>query len=269
MRNWDDALANMAYVPGSEALPEIWTGRAAGYRSARPSLRGDIAYGANPRHRLDLVLPDGSPKGLAVFVHGGYWMRFDKSFWTDLAEGARAHGWAVALPSYRLAPEARIGEITQDIGAAITAAAGLVQGPIRLMGHSAGGHLVSRMICDDSPLPAPVFDRIELTLPISGLFDLRPLLRTKMNETFKLTEAEAICESAALRRPRGEPRVTCWVGEAERPEFVRQSKLFATMWEGVDARIELVLDPGANHFTVVEGLKSPDSPIVAALLAGA
>lgn len=269
MRDWDDALANMIHVPGSEALPGIWTERAARYRASSPSLRADIAYGAHARHRLDLVLPDGAPKGLVIFVHGGYWMRFDKSFWTDLAEGARAHGWAVALPEYRLAPEVRISQITKDIGSAITVASGLVEGPIRLMGHSAGGHLVSRMITDDSPLSEAVLDRIELTLPISGLFDLRPLLRTKMNETFKLTEAEAISESAALRRPRGEPRVTVWVGDAERPEFVRQSKLFATMWDGVDAQIDLILDPGANHFTVVEGLKSPGSPIVAALLAQA
>ena len=64
MRNWDDALANMAYVPGSEALPEIWAERAARYRSALPAMRGDIAYGTNPRHRFDLVMPEGTPKGL-------------------------------------------------------------------------------------------------------------------------------------------------------------------------------------------------------------
>lgn len=82
-----------------------------------------------------------------MFVHGGFWMRLDKSYWTDLAEGARDLGWAVCIPSYTLAPVARISEITKQIAAAIEKAGNLVGGPIRLVGHSAGGHLVTRMIC--------------------------------------------------------------------------------------------------------------------------
>ena len=62
-----------------------------------------------PRARLDLFLPDRTPRGLVVFVHGGFWLAFDKSFWSHLA-------------------------------------AGLVDGPIRLSGHSAGGHLAARQL---------------------------------------------------------------------------------------------------------------------------
>ncbi|WP_448956734.1 alpha/beta hydrolase [Labrys neptuniae] len=265
MRDWDDAFSNMAYIPGSEHLPPIWAAQAAAYRKSLPSLREDIAYGAAARQKLDLILPDGEAKGLAVFVHGGFWLRFTKSDWTDLAEGARARGWAVALPSYTLAPEARIAAMTQEIALAIAKAASLVAGPIRLMGHSAGGHLVSRMVCDDSPLEGDALARIEHVLSISGLHDLRPLRKTGMNNKLGLTEAEAVSESPALHLPLEPLRLTCWVGGAERPEFQRQSRLMAAMWEG-EADVELVVEPDKNHFTVLDGLKKPDSAIITAFL---
>src|SRR6478736_6209073 len=118
MRDWDDAYANSAHVPGPDKLPALRAARAAAYRAGLTRFRGDIPYGSGERQRLDLILPEGEAKGLVVFVHGGYWMRFDKSFWTDLAEGARQHGFAVALPSYTLTPAARISDMTVEIAAA-------------------------------------------------------------------------------------------------------------------------------------------------------
>jgi acetyl esterase/lipase len=266
MRDWDDAYANSAHVPGSEKLPALWAERAAAYRAGLKVFRPDIAYGPGERQRLDLILPDGDAKGLVVFVHGGYWMRFDKSFWTDLAEGARQHGFAVALPSYTLTPTARISDITAEIAAAIAAAATEVSGPIRLAGHSAGGHLVTRMLCDDSRLDAGVYGRIVSTMSISGLHDLRPLLKTKMNDTLRMTMEEATRESAALHRPRGTTPLMAWVGGAERPEFIRQSELMANIWTGFDVPARLVIEPGHHHFSVVDGLKDPSLPITRSLL---
>ena len=144
MTDWDDAFANMAHVEGSHELPAFWAARAEAYRAALTPglLESDISYGDGSRQRLDIIRPEGAGRGLAVFVHGGYWMRLDKSYWSDLAEGARARGWAVCIPSYTLTPQARIHEITAEIGKAISCAAAQVVGPIRLAGHSAGGHLV-------------------------------------------------------------------------------------------------------------------------------
>lgn len=266
MRDWDDAFANMAHIPGSEALPEAWAASAAAYRASGVRVE-EHAYGPHPRERLDIVWPEATPRGLAVFVHGGYWTQTDKSFWTDLAQGARARGWAVCLPQYALAPEVRLAEITRQVARAITFAADLVAGPIRIAGHSAGGHLVSRMTCADTPLAPDVMTRLQRTLSISGLHDLRPLMHTRMNAALRLDEAEACRESPALHRPHPATDLTVWVGGGERPEFLRQARLLAIMWEGLDARVRAVVDGAEDHFSVLAGLRSADSPITRAFVA--
>jgi acetyl esterase/lipase len=264
MRDWNDEFANSAHIPGSEKLPAIWAARAADYRR-KVMVEEDIPYGPLPRQKLDLIRPDGPSKGLVVFVHGGFWIRCARSDWTDLAQGACANGWTVALAGYTLAPEVRISEITQDIGTAIGKAAALVEGPIRLIGHSAGGHLACRMLCRNGPLAPDVLTRLEKTVSVSGLHDLRLLQRTAMNEALRLTDAEAEAESPALLRPMEAARLTCWVGAEERPEFRRQSRVMAAIWDGL-AHTKLVEEPGHNHFSILDGLKDPKSPIVTELL---
>lgn len=266
-QDWDAAFSNMAHVPKSEELPQIWAQGAAAYRtSGDVNVDCDIAYGEHPRERFDLVWPDGTPRGLVVFIHGGFWMRLDKSYWTHFAQGARAHGWAVCVPSYPLAPDARISHMTHCIAAAIDAAAARIPGPIRLTGHSAGGHLATRMICADTPLSPSTFERLEAVQSISGLHDLRPLMQTKMNEVLHLDETEAKLESAVLHRPALALPYTCWVGGGELHEFIRQSEIMAQMWRGLDMPAQYVIDGQHNHFTVIEGLRQLGSDITLNLL---
>ena len=265
-RDWDDAYSNGAHIANGAAYPPAWAEAAAAFRAARPEARLDIPYGAAPRERFDLFAPPGEARGLLVFVHGGYWMAFDKSTWSHLATGALSRGWAVAMPSYTLAPEAKISAITRQIGAAIEAAAAMVPGEIRLTGHSAGGHLAARMLCADTPLCAETRTRIARVVPISGLHDLRPLQRTAMNETLRLDDAEAEAESPALQRPIAtKAEVVCWVGAAERPEFVRQNDLLTTIWGGFDLSIRGVHAPGRHHFDVIADLERADSALAEAL----
>lgn len=267
IEDWDDAYANGAYIPGAAEYPPRWEMAAKAYRGT-VSADLDIAYGDHPRQRFDLFWPNGTPKGLAVFVHGGYWLKFDKSSWSHLAEGARIAGWAVAAPSYVLAPEARIAEITEMISAAVTVAATKVAGPIHLAGHSAGGHLVSRLACGNAPFPADVASRIGRVLSISGLHDLRPLQKTSMNGDLRLDDAEAAAESAALCAPRASTDVVAWVGADERPEFIRQTELLKTAWDG-QVNISSVIEPARHHFDVIDGLSTPDSAITKAFIGDA
>jgi arylformamidase len=271
IENWDDAYANGPNIPGGERWPAAWEQPARECRealSASGRARIDLAYGDRPRNRLDLFLPAGEPKGLVVFVHGGFWLRLDKSYWSHLARGPLDHGYAVAIPGYTLCPDVRIADITAEIGRAIASAAATVAGPIRLAGHSAGGHLVTRMVSATSPLPSDLRSRIASTLSISGIHDLRPLRRTAMNETLRLEAAEAMAESPALLEPLPGTRLLCWVGAAERSEFLRQNALLANVWRGLGATTASIEEPDRHHFNIVDGLGDADHAMMRALLTG-
>lgn len=269
--DWDDAYANGPNIPGGDRWPAAWVEPARAYRedmAAAGRARLGVAYGAGERHAYDLFLPAIEPAGLVVFVHGGYWMRFDRSLWSHLAKGCVDSGFAVAMPSYSLCPAVRIGDIKAEIGQAITHAAGALAGPIVLTGHSAGGHLATRMVCADSPLPAAVRGRIRNVVSISGVHDLRPLMRLAMNETLRVDAAEAMAESPALLEPLPGTRLCCWVGAGERAEFVRQNALLANVWTGLGAATACVEEPDRHHFNVVDGLADPAHALTRTLLTG-
>lgn len=267
--DWDDAYANGANIAGGDRWPGVWVEPARAFRQlleTKDRARLDLRYGDEARNRLDLFLPEGKPKGLVVFVHGGFWMKLDKSFWSHLAAGPLAHGHAVAMPSYTLCPDIRIAGIAREVALAIEMVATEVDGPIRLTGHSAGGHLVTRMICQASPLAESIKTRVANTVSISGLHDLRPMMRTAMNLTLNIDGAEAATESPALVEPMDGARVCCWVGGNERSEFLRQNALLANVWTGLGASTMVVEEPDRHHFNVIDGLADPDHPLTRTLL---
>lgn len=267
--DYDDAYANGAHIEMAADYPLRWSELAKSFRdrlSQEGRTRLDLVYSSGPRNQLDLFMPAGTPLGLAVFVHGGYWKAFDKSFWSHLAAGPLHHGYAVAMPSYTLCPDARIAEIGKEIAAAIVMAASEVDGPIRLTGHSAGGHLVTRMISGAPLLPESVLRRIAGVTSISGVHDLRPLMRTEMNQLLNIDHAEAKSESPALLEPLAAIPVTAWVGAAERPEFVRQNRALYEIWRGFSTPMDMMEEPGRHHFDVIDGLADPGHPLCRAFL---
>lgn len=123
---------------------------------------GGLSYAAPLGFRpllLDLYLPPAGPDPapLVVFLHGGGWLRGDRSMvspsfasWqpgplTRLA----AEGFAVASVDYRLSGEARFPAQLEDVSAAVDWLAGQAgqygfdAGRIVLWGESAGAHLAA------------------------------------------------------------------------------------------------------------------------------
>lgn len=261
MNKVDDAYANAPYIEGAEAYPGRWLDASRAWADAQGARhRAGLPYGPGARHRFDLFQPEGAARGLVLFVHGGYWLKFDRSYWFHLSAGPLAHGWAVAMPSYDLCPDVRIADITTQITSAIGVAAGMVDGPVILAGHSAGGQLVSRML-EPGLLDPAVATRLQRVMPISPVSDLRPLLRTSMNAELRLDATEAAAESPVLMVNRLGGPVTVWVGADERPAFLDQARWLAEAW-GVDH----VVEKDKHHFDVIDGLADPDSAMIQTLL---
>ncbi|WP_374431397.1 alpha/beta hydrolase [Tabrizicola sp.] len=259
--SWPDPdrdYANGAFIPGAGDYPPRWSREAAALREALgPRAELDLAYGPSPRERLDLFLPAGAPRGVVVFVHGGYWHLFSKAEWSHFAAGPLARGWAVAMPSYTLAPDARLSGITAQIARACNFVASRVGGAMVVTGHSAGGHLAARMGCADLSVP------VARVVPISPLAELGPLMATGMNATLKIDAAEAATESPARLRLRDGVTAHVWVGAEERPAFLWQARVLAEEWG-----CPWTAEPGHHHFSVIDGLKDPESDLCRVLLEG-
>ena len=252
----DAAYANAPHIPDGATYPARWAAAAAAFRA---TARADLDIVCPGGGSLDLFHPDGTATGLTVFVHGGYWRAFGRSDFSHLAAAPLARGQVVAMVGYPLAPGARIASITRAVSVAVDIAADRIPGPVRLAGHSAGGHLVARLAMPDA---APeCIERIARCLPISPVSDLRPLVPQALNEVLRLDAAGAEAESPAVGRPLGHVPIAIHVGAEERPAFLWQAERLATAWSA-----DLTVLPGRHHFDIIDGLTDPGSPMVADLL---
>lgn len=252
--------ANGPFIAGAETFPPRWATEGAALRDALGDrARLGLAYGPGARQVYDLFLPEGTPRGLMVFIHGGYWLAFGPRDWSGFAAGALARGWAVAMLGYTLAPEARIAQMVDEIRTGLLVVMDQVAGPVVVTGHSAGGHLSARMGCADVDLP----ERVRRVVPISPLSDLRPLMQTDMNAKLGLDDNEARAQSPVSHALRPGVEAVVWVGAQERPAFLWHARLLSEHWDCLWHAA-----PGRHHFDVIDALRDPESDLMQALLGG-
>jgi arylformamidase len=238
---------NRARVPEHPGIIESWARDSAAYRETKPPRV--IQYGPGEREAFDFF--EAGPGPAIMYIHGGYWQAVHRSFHSIHACGLNQLGVSVAVPSYDLCPNVRIGDIVEQIRLAVRELAKLTNAPVIVSGHSAGGHLAACMLATEASVPA--------AYSISGLFELAPLIPTSLNEKLQLTadEAEAL---SPLFWPAPDGKVfDAVVGGAESSEFFRQSAAIVRAWgeDGVKTRYEEI--EGADHFTVIAPLTDPAS----------
>ncbi len=256
---------NRARVPEHPEIIEAWQTHASHFRaSAGGEL--DVPYGSDERHVCDIFRSkEETAKTMVVFIHGGYWRTFDKSYFSHMARGLEIHGVGTAIPSYRLCPAVAVTDIIDDMRRFCVWLWNRHKRHLVVAGHSAGGHLAACMVATDwSAYDAPD-DLVRAGFAISGLYDLRPLIATSLNETLHLNDASARAASPLLWPTPADQRIEVWVSEHDSPEFNRQSRSLAACWAGAGARTKFVEIPGRNHFNAADGLGDPASDITNAL----
>lgn len=220
----------------------------------------DLAYGKGERQALDLFVPEGAHSApLLVFLHGGYWRANCKDDRAFLAPLWLRQGIAFCTVNYRIAPHGRIRDMVEDAASALNWLAeragdfGIDANSIVLSGNSAGGHLAIAAV------PRLKF-RLAGLVALSGLFDLRPLLRTSVAASLSLDADEAAACSPVLCEPVETP-VAQFVGSDETDAFIAQSELFHAHRRAYGLPSQLAVLAGENHFSIIEQVARPESAI--------
>ncbi len=252
---------NRGKVPDADAIIAAWHRDAAQFRVAHPVAELDLAYGPGERQAIDLFWPDaGRAAPLAIFVHGGYWQMMHRTVFSHLAAGLLARGVAVAMPSYDLCPQVSMATLVGQVRAAAAFLARRHGRSMVAIGHSAGGHLAAMLLATDWSQHGLPRATVRAALPISGLFDLEPLLETTVNSPLHMDRATARALSPVHMASPGLP-LHAVVGGEEGAEYTRQSRSIAEAWGGTWEAL-----PGMNHFTIVTPLTDPNSRVVQTVL---
>lgn len=260
---------NRVRVPEHPRIFARWTESAERFRAAHPNAEIRLPYGRSPRAYLDIFWPSARRDApLVLFIHGGYWRSLSPALFSHLAAGVNAHGLALALASYDLCPEISVAGIIEEMQ---SAAAFLWQRHRRrflVCGWSVGGHLTACLLATDWKKRAPELpaDLVPAAFSISGVFDLTPLTQVSMNADLKLDAAEARRISPLFWNVSAGAVFDAWVGGKESNEFLRQSRAVAETWGKQGVATRYVEVAGADHFTVVDPLADPQSPMTARLV---
>jgi arylformamidase len=271
--DYETEYNNRARVPEHPGIIAGWQADAAAYRATALCELG-VSYGAGERQDYDLFKPEAvRGNALVMFIHGGYWQALDRSHFSHMARGLNRLGLPVAVIGYDLCPQVSLGHIvweTQQAAAALWRRFSL---PVVASGHSAGGHLSACALATDwKNLDPDLPDQlVPAAYGISGLYNLKPLTETSLNNALGLSMEAAELDSPLFWPAPSRLTMDAVVGAEESAEYLKQSRRLVDVWglEGVATRYEEV--PGANHFTVIAGLTDPDNPMTRriAALAGA
>lgn len=259
----------------TDGIPEItsrWQRTANEARAARNAYL-DVPYGSDPAEKMDIFRAKGRSKGLLMFIHGGYWRGFDKKDFSFVAPALANAGVTVAVVNYSLCPKVQIRDIVMQM---VQASAWLYRngsnfgapaGRLHVAGHSAGGHLAAMMLATLWPVYAKDLPKkvVRGALAISGLYDLTEIAKTPfLKDDLRLSEKASIESSPGLMPPATDAPLYLAVGEKENDGFHFQNSLLGRKWKKILK--EDIACPGDNHFTVLDRITRPDSPMFKAVM---
>lgn len=229
-----------------------------------------ITYGDDPSQYGELSLPEGTPRGVVVVIHGGFWKaEYDLSLGRPLAGSLVEQGWAAWNLEYRrVGPAASAGSgggggggsptTLDDVAAGLDRLADLDLDLSRVvtLGHSAGGHLATWAASRGRF--ARWQDGVAVTHVISqaGVLDLRAAydegLGSGAVEAF-LGHAPGPGDAPADPRQQVPLDVPVWCvhGTADAIVPLSQSASYVDAATAAGARAELVEVDG-DHFVVID-----------------
>jgi len=224
--------------------------------------------------KMDVYFPKaGGPWPGLVYVHGGAWVRGDKSEAAGLGTGMTSLGYMVASLNYRLYPAAKYPAMIQDVKCAIRAlranASEYNLDPNRMaaLGASAGGHLVALLGTTDPSAGLDVGEYLEQSSRVRAVVAMAPitdLQRNFPNADIELMKQVGFGEDNILEASpityvtEDDPPFLLIHGDRDEVVPVEQSQLMYERLLQANVPAQLVIVKNARHsMTAPDGSATP------------
>lgn len=204
----------------------------------------EYAERSRPHHGKTLATA-GTP--LLIYTHGGYWQRLSAADSLFNADDASRLGVSLHAVEYTLAPHASVEEIINEcVNDVVRVIGELTPSQVVIAGCSAGAHLTAMCARDER-----IQSHIAGVALLSGIYDVRPIVRTPTNDPLHLTHETARAVSPLLLPPVPPPRhALLAVGEHESSEFKRQNQEFGELLRHQGAEVTIAVVPERDHFNL-------------------
>jgi acetyl esterase/lipase len=228
---------------------------------------GDMAYGPEPRQRLDVYLPleRRAPGPVVVFFYGGSWTTGERATYRFVGEALASRGIAVVVADYRLSPEVKYPVFLQDSAQAMRwtfdhlGELGADPRQVFVMGHSAGAYNAAMLALDARWLAGAGLKPAQLAgwIGMAGPYDFLPIGNPDVQVAFEWPGTPADSQPLVHASKNSPPTLLVAARGDTTVNPVRNSEALAARLKGVGVPVELQVYDRVNHVTLVAALAKP------------
>ncbi len=232
-------------------------------------LDADVAYGTQPRQKLDIYAPTSARPAagwpVVVFFYGGSWNIGERTQYRFVGEALAARGVLTLVADYRLYPEVRYPDFLSDSAQALsyglTHAGRLGGDPKRVfvMGHSAGAYNAAMLALDARWLKAAGHGPNELAgwIGLAGPYDFYPITNPDAMPVFFHPNYPANSQPMGFASSAA-PRSFLAAGADDKVVNPRRNtQQLAEKLQAAGVPVALKLYPHASHTTLIGAFAWP------------
>jgi acetyl esterase/lipase len=221
-----------------------------------------IAYGADPRQKLDIYVPNGltAPAPVLLFFYGGNWESGDRGDYLAFGQAFASKGIVTVVADYRLYPKVKWPAFVEDAAGALAlvhkdiARYGGDPARVFVSGHSAGAYNAVMLASDPRYLKAVGgdFSWIRGAIGIAGPYDFLPLTADDLIDIFHGPNNREILPVTHIDGPR--PPMLLIHGTADTTVGPHNTTAMAAVLKAHGSQAETIFYKDVGHVGIILSL---------------